>query len=101
MTIDDLPIEHQYFTLVMGNGDKFLVGGVTKNNILKAKAQFIELPSGETINKSFISHFKLDKPKTRDEFLKLPYNERKQIADYIEPDTAPYNPQFLKDVYDK
>jgi hypothetical protein len=68
MTIDELPERYKYYTLKVSNDEKFTIDGVQKVDIMSSSDQFIEMPNGDIINKSFVVSIVLDAETTRDRF---------------------------------
>lgn len=55
----------KYYILELSNKDSFTITGEEKDQIMKARSQFIQLRSGEIINKSFIVAITLDREITK------------------------------------
>lgn len=66
MKIYDLPEDYKQYTIILSTGYEYKIDGKMKKNILASKTNFIELPSGSTINKAFIVEFRLDLEATKD-----------------------------------
>jgi hypothetical protein len=62
------------------------ITGIEKRKIMDSRQQFVELPSGDIINKSFIVTILLDKEKTKMRVLSLSYEERKALFEGKIPD---------------
>lgn len=62
--------------LQLSNKQEYEITGTEKVAIMQSKSQFIELKTGEVINKSFIVSITLDKEETRDRYTK----ERKLLS---------------------
>ena len=60
MHISDLSEEDKIYSIELSNKKSFRVRSQDKNNILKAQGNFIELKTGEIINKSFIISITVD-----------------------------------------
>ena len=73
-SISNLPEKMKRYTLELTNGSRYLVSGEIRQNILRSKTNFVELPEGSTINKSFIIEFKLNPEETRD-YVREEYGE--------------------------
>lgn len=84
--IYDLPDSLKYYNVKMSDGSSFPISATEKIGLLNAKGQYVELATGEIINKSFIVTIKLNKEKTQQEWFKLPLDERKPIIDKINTD---------------
>lgn len=82
-TLYHLPESIKMYELVMSDKSSFIISSQEKAGILKSKTQFIELRSGEVINKSFVSVIRLYKDGTRRKFAELPFDERKQLVTSI------------------
>lgn len=81
--IRQLPEKYKIYTLKLSSGDELEVKGELKEKIFMSQAQFVELPDGNIINKSFIVSFLLDIEKTKEKFLKLPKKEREKIISQL------------------
>lgn len=69
MKIVDLPEEQKYYLVKLSNGDLFPIDGLTKAKLMDLRTQFVELKTGEIVNKSFIVSIVLDRVKTKDTYL--------------------------------
>jgi hypothetical protein len=65
MNFKDVPEENKYYLLELSNKDSFKVNGIEKNKIMGSPTQFIQLKSGNIVNKSFIVAIKLFKVDTK------------------------------------
>lgn len=83
LTIFHLPENMKEYELVMSDKSTYLISSIEKAGILRSKSQFIELRSGEVINKAFIVVFRLNREGTRKNFYELPETKRKQLAEKI------------------
>ena len=60
MKTSQLPENEKYYVLVLSSRKEFVIRGDAKVKILESSGQFFVLPTGETINKNFIEHIRLD-----------------------------------------
>lgn len=65
MKLSDTPEAFKIYELVLNNGSKYSVNGITKKNILKSSSNYCELENGSTINKAYIVEFKLNIDETK------------------------------------
>lgn len=79
--MEELPEQYRYYTLEVRSDERavYSITGATKQNIVKSPSQFIELPSGEVINRAYIVSITLDGAKTRDTLKSLPEETIQQI----------------------
>lgn len=75
-TIKELLDIHKTYKIRMSDKTVHTVNGEDKRKIILAPQQFIELPSGDVINKSFIVGMTLDKEETLSNLEKLPEEEK-------------------------
>lgn len=67
----DLPEEYKFYTVVMSDKTRYHIDGGEKYQIMTSNTNFIDLVSGDVINKAFISQILFDKEKTIAEYQKL------------------------------
>lgn len=75
----DLPESNKYYTLTMSDRKEYLVSGDQKSKIIDSKSQFIELPNGSLVNKSFLLRIDFCNERTVDMFRSLPSKEQQKI----------------------
>ena len=83
MRTQDLPDRYKLFVVHLSNGHNYTINGEAKKIVLSSPKNFVELPDGSVINKSFIIDIKLDKLQTKDRFLQLPEKERESVLSQI------------------
>ena len=83
LTIYDLPEHMKVYQVVMNDKSSYDVSAKEKEAILKSKTQFVELRSGEVINKSYIVVFKLNKNKTQQNYVEMDFSKQKQLVERI------------------
>jgi len=66
--VSDLPEDLRQYTLIMMDKNTYSITGDVKNLILESKTNFVELPTGDVINKAVISQIQLDRETTVDNF---------------------------------
>jgi len=66
MKISELPEKYKIYILIMSSKSEYEVNGEQKLNIVNAPTNWVELPNGSMINKSFGIEFKLDYEKTKE-----------------------------------
>lgn len=93
-TIFKLPEHLKMYEMVMSDKSSFIISHTEKAGILKSKTQFIELRSGEVINKSFVVVMRLYKDGTRKKFFDLPLDKRQKLIDSID-DSDQYEDRLL------
>jgi hypothetical protein len=72
MKITDLTEDKKIYLIHLSNRNTYKVNGVEKDAILNSDTQFIQLPDGSVINRSFIIDITLDRELTKDNYKKLP-----------------------------
>jgi len=70
----------KHYILELSNKDSFSITGEEKEQIMKARSTFVQLRSGEIINKSFIVAITLDREITR---IKLE-DKRQKLLEEVE-----------------
>lgn len=79
-TIKELPEERKVYLLELSNGRSYTINGVEKEMIMSSRSQFIQLRSGEIVNRSFMVSITLDREETKTKFLRLPDTEKRQLT---------------------
>lgn len=69
MKLKDVPEQLKIYTVKLSTGSEYTVTGEVKGAILNAKTNFIELETGNVINKSFIVEIKVNPDETRQNVL--------------------------------
>lgn len=66
MNINEVPEQYKVYTVIMSNRSEYEITGVQKESIVNAPTQWVDLPNGTSINKSFAIEFKLNIDATRE-----------------------------------
>lgn len=69
-TLYDCPEELRFYEIELSTKKKFYVTGDEKTKIMHSPSQFVQLKSGEVINKAHIVSISLEKEMTKDSFRK-------------------------------
>lgn len=83
-TVNDLPPEEKIYRVELNNDSFFFINNEEKEKLLEARGNFIELKTGEVINKSFIVDIKIDKERTGDRFKALPEEKREELRKLVQ-----------------
>ena len=83
MKIYELPEDQKIYIIELSNKRDYVISGLEKKDIMASRSQFIELKTGEIINKSFVVSITLDKEATKDKYLKLPGADKKLLENKI------------------
>lgn len=67
--MSELEEDRKFYKVELSNKNEYQVSGITKKSIMASTSQFVELESGEVINKSFIVSISLDREETRRQLL--------------------------------
>jgi len=70
MKVSELSEEKKKYNLILNNKSEYMVTGAQKNSIIKSRLNFVVLPDGSIINKSYIVEFKLNYEETKSDYLK-------------------------------
>lgn len=81
MTIFEVPEKFRKYWLTLSDKSTYWISGEEKEGIMKSNSQFVELRTGEIVNKSFIVSISVDKEGTRKIIDALPEEERKILGD--------------------
>lgn len=69
MRLSEVPENLKKYNIRLSNGTEHLISGKVKELIMSSKTNFIELPNGNVINKSFIVEIKVNLEETRENVL--------------------------------
>lgn len=81
MKIYELPEEQKVYMVQLNNKQEYKITGTEKVKIMQSKSQFIELKTGEVINKSFIVSITLLKDETKANYLTLKTGIEHTVSD--------------------
>lgn len=65
MRLNEVPEQYKIYTIYMTSRSEYQIDGITKQNIMNAVGQWVELGNGTSLNKSYIIEIKLNKEETR------------------------------------
>lgn len=75
-TIKNLSNKHKRFKIKMSDKSSYFINGIEKNKMMDIPSQFVELPTGDSINKAFIVSINFDIEETKAHFDKLDQDEK-------------------------
>jgi len=70
MKLSEVPEQFKWYIFKLSNKEEYIVNSKTKNNILKATSNLIEIGNDKGFNKAFIVSWDIHKEKTIEEVLK-------------------------------
>ncbi len=70
MKLSECPEKYKIYVITMSNKSEYEVNGEQKMNIVNASTQWVDLPSGTSINKNFAVEIRLSNDRTRENVLK-------------------------------
>lgn len=80
MKISDLPEKLKFYRIEMSTRHFWIVNGETKEKIMHSPHHFIRMEDGQYLNKSFITEIVFDGERTKDNFLVLPEETKRELA---------------------
>jgi hypothetical protein len=69
-TVEEIPEKYRVYDMYLFDGDVIQITAEQKKKIQASGAQWIVLPNNEEINKAHVKKFYVNKPKTKENYLK-------------------------------
>ena len=76
--VSELPLEYRRYTLTMNNKSIYSIRRIEYETIFSSTSQFIELYSGDAINKAYIIEIQFDKNATKEAYIKSLENNKNE-----------------------